>query len=44
MFFIPINIPTFYFSPSKSFLQRSVPIKFSIITFGPYFKINFSIL
>jgi len=43
MFLVPINIPTFRFSPSKNFLQLLVPIKFSITTFGPYFKVNFSI-
>jgi len=43
MFLFPINIPTFYFSPSKKFLQLLVPVKFSIATFGSYFKVNFSI-
>ena len=43
MFLVPINIPTFRFSPSKNFLQLLVPIEFSITTFGPYFKVNFSI-
>jgi len=42
MFLVPINIPTFRFNPSKIFLQLLVPIKFSITTFGPYFKVNFS--
>jgi len=37
IFLVPINIPTFRFSPSKIFLQLLVPIKFSITTFGPYF-------
>jgi len=41
--FVPINIPTFCFSPSKIFLQLLVPIKFSITTFGPYFEVNFCI-
>jgi len=40
MFLVPINISTFRFSPSKIFLQLLVPIKFSIIAFGPYFKVN----
>ena len=31
---------TFRFSPSKIFLQLLVPIKFSIFTFGPSFKVN----
>jgi len=39
MFLVPINIPTFYFSPSKIFLQLLVPLKFSITAFGPYFKV-----
>jgi len=43
MFLLPINIPTFRFSLSKIFLQLLVSIKFSITTFGPYFKVNFSI-
>jgi len=43
MFLVPINILTFRFRPSKIFLQLLVPIKFSITTFGPYFKVNFSI-
>jgi len=43
MFLVLINIPTFRFSPSKIFLQLLVPIKFSIITFGPYFSVNFCI-
>ena len=30
----------FRFSPSKIFLQFLVPIKFSIFTFGPSFKVN----
>jgi len=41
MFLVPVNILTFHFSPSKKFLQLLVPIKFSIFTFGPSFKINF---
>jgi hypothetical protein len=41
MFLIPINIPTFRFRPSKIFLQLLVPIKFSITTFGPIFKLIF---
>ena len=40
MFLVPINIPTFLFSPSKIFFQLLVPIKFSIATFGPYFKVK----
>ena len=40
MLLVPINIPTFRFSPSKIFLQLLVPIKFSIFTFGPSFKVN----
>ena len=43
MFLVPINIPTFRFSPSKIFLQLLVPIKFSITTFSPYFEVNFCI-
>jgi len=39
MFFVPINISVFRFSPSKIFLQLLVPIKLSITTFGPYFKL-----
>jgi len=39
MFFVSINIPTFHFSLSKIFLQLLVPIKFSITTFGPIFKL-----
>jgi len=42
MFLVPINIPTFRFSPSKNFLQLLVPIKFSITTFDPYFCKNLS--
>jgi len=38
MFLDPIS---FCFSSSKIFLQLLVPIKFSITTFGPYFKVNF---
>jgi len=41
MFLVPINIPTFHFSPSKIFLQLLVPIKFSITTFDPIFKFLF---
>ena len=33
-------MPTFHFSPSKNFLQLLVPTKFSIFTFGPFFKVN----
>jgi len=44
MFLVPINIPTFRFSPSKISLQLLVPIKFSITTFSPYFEFNFYIL
>jgi len=40
MFLVPINISTFYFSPSKKFLQLLVPKKFSIFTFGPSFKVK----
>ena len=40
MFSIPINIPAFRFSPSKIFLQLLVLQKFSILTFGPSFKVN----
>ena len=40
MFLVPINIPTFRFSPSKIFLQLLVPVKLSILTFGPSFKVN----
>jgi len=40
MFLVLINIPTFRFSPSKNFLQLLDPIKFSIFTFGPSFKVN----
>jgi len=40
MFLVPINIQTFRFSPFKFFLQLLVPIKFSIFTFGPSFKVN----
>jgi len=40
MFFIPVNIQTFRFSPSKIFLQLLVPQIFSIFTFGPSFKVN----
>jgi len=36
MFFVPINIPIFRFSPSQIFLHLLVPIKFSITTFSPY--------
>jgi len=43
MFSVSINIPTFRFSHSKSFLQFLVPIKFSIMTFSPYFEVNFCI-
>jgi len=39
MFLVLINIPTFRFSPFKTFLQFLVPIKFSITTFVPYFKL-----
>jgi len=39
MFLVPINISTFRFSPSKIFHQLLVPIKFSITTFGLYFKL-----
>ena len=31
---------TFRFSRSKIFLQLLVPIKFSVFTFGPSFKVN----
>jgi len=41
MFLVPINIPTFRFRSSKIFLQLLVPIKFSITTFSPYFKLIF---
>ena len=40
MFLVPINIPTFRFSPSKIFLQLLVPQKLSIFTFSPSFKVN----
>jgi len=40
MFLVPINIPTFYFRPSKIFLQLLVPKKFFIFTFGPCFKVE----
>jgi len=40
MILVTINIPTFYFSPSKTFLQLLVPKKFVIITFDPSFKVN----
>jgi len=43
MFLVPVNIQTFRFSRSKIFLQLLGPIKFSITTLGPYFKVNFSI-
>ena len=35
-----MNISTFCFSLSKKFLQFIVPQKFSIFTFGPFFKVN----
>ena len=38
MFLVPINIPTFRFSPFKIFLQLLLPIKFSITTLVPIFK------
>jgi len=38
--FCPINMSTFYFSPSKKFLQFLVLQKFFIYTFGPSFKAN----
>jgi len=41
MCLVPINISTFRFSPFKNFLRLLVPIKFSITTFGPYFKFYF---
>jgi len=40
MFLVPINIPTFRFSPSKIFIQLLVSIKNFIFTFGPSFKVN----
>jgi len=44
MFFVPINILTFCFNPSKIFLQLLIHVKFSITTFDPYFWVNFSII
>jgi hypothetical protein len=40
MFFVPINIPSFVFSPSKKFLLLLVPQKFSINVFSPTFKFS----
>jgi len=40
MFLIPINMSTFRFRHSKKFVQLLVLQKFSIITFGPSFKVN----
>jgi hypothetical protein len=40
MFLVSINILSFVFSLPKIFLRLLVPPKFSINTFGPYFKIN----
>lgn len=40
MFFICINMLTFYFSPSKNVVQLLVLQKFSIITFDLSFKVN----
>ena len=39
MFLLPINIPTFCFSPSKIFLQLLVPIKFQSLLVVPIFKL-----
>jgi len=44
MLLVPINIPTFRFSPSKVFVQLLVPIKFSITIFVPIFKLVFIFL
>jgi len=41
MFLVPINIQIFRFSPSKFFFQLLVPIKFSITTLVPIFKLIF---
>jgi len=41
MFLVPINIPTFRFSPSKIFLQLLVPIKFQSLLLVPIFKLIF---
>jgi len=40
MFFVPINIPIFRFSPSEIFLQLLVFKKNFIFTFGPSFEVN----
>jgi len=40
MFLVPINMSTFHFSSSKTFLQLLVPKKFAIFTFGSSFKVN----
>jgi hypothetical protein len=40
MFFVPINIQRFVFSPSKKFLRKLVPKKFSVLKNGPYFLVN----
>jgi len=41
MSLIPINISTFHFSSSKIYLYLLISIKFSITTFGLYFKSSF---
>jgi len=40
MFLVPINMLTFYFIPSKIFLQHLVLQKISIFIFGPSFKVK----
>jgi len=40
MFLVPINMSIFCFSSSKKNLQLLVPKIFSILPFGPSFKVN----
>ena len=39
--FVPINITTFRFNPSKIFFQLLVPTKISSLFFVPIFKLIF---
>jgi len=43
IFFVFLNMSTFYFGPSKKILNLLVPIKYLITTFGPYFEVKFCI-
>jgi len=43
IFLVSVNLLTFCFSPFKIFFKLLVPTKFSIATFGPYFKVYFFI-